>query len=172
MSRRIARETALQVLFQVELAKGDPSKALEYTFKEFVVPEASQGFARKLIDGTLANLQEIDEHLKSVSKEWNLQRMANVDRNILRLAAYELLFCPDIPGSVTVNEAIELAKIYSGHESGKFVNGVLGALLLKSGKSRAGQTGENVSETVPISEPGPVVTTERADVEPVVKGEE
>lgn len=132
MSRRIARETALQVLFQVDLTQVDPQLALRSTAAEFAVPESSQEFAGRLVSGTLVHLQEIDDILKDVAKEWHLDRMSNVDRNILRLAAYELYFCPDIPGSVSVNEAIELAKAFSSEEASKFVNGILGTLLRRS----------------------------------------
>ena len=134
MSRRLARETALQVLFQKDLAEIDPAQALDFTCAEFAVPETSKVFASRLVSGTLAHLEEIDNMIRPVAKEWNIERMAAVDRNILRLAAYELFFCEDIPGNVTVNEAIELAKTFSGEDAGKFVNGILGVLVTQAKK--------------------------------------
>jgi len=171
VSRRIARESALQVMFQVDMAKVEHEQALEYIFAEFAVPESSQKFARFLITGTLARLQEIDQILQFASKEWNIDRMANVDRNIMRLAVFELFYCPDIPGNVTVNEAIELAKTYSGEESGKFVNGILGGLLARAGKSRDYKTEETLADEESMTAIGPVETTIQADIEPVSKGD-
>ncbi len=162
MSRRLARETALQALFQVDLAQVDPSRAIDHVAEEFAVPAASKDFAVRMVSGTLSNLQEIDNLVQSVTPEWNIDRMANVDRNILRMATYELFYCSDIPGNVTVNEAIELAKIYSGEEAGRFVNGILGVLIGKSDKVNASRQGEVASS----------IDTELADIQPVVKGEQ
>lgn len=144
MSRRLARETALQVMFQVEVTRIDSTEAIDYTCEEFKVPEPSREFVRRLVNGTLANLAEIDRAIQSVAKDWMLERMAKVDRNILRLAGFELLFCPDIPGNVSVNEAIELTKVYSGEESGKFVNGILGALLVKTNAEQEKSTNQSL----------------------------
>lgn len=127
MSRRLARETALQVLFQKDLTK-EPliiAEAVRRWAVEFDVPEASIAFAQELVDGTIAHQGEIDQKIASLAQEWSISRMAIVDRNVMRLAAYEILFCPDIPGRVSLNEAIELAKRFGGEESAKFVNGIL-----------------------------------------------
>ena len=111
MSRRLARETALQVLFQRDLTKEAliTAEIVERWAAEFVVPEASRPFAQELVDGTIAHQTEIDQMIESYAQDWTLSRMANVDRNVMRLATYEILFCKDIPGRVTLNEAIELA---------------------------------------------------------------
>lgn len=127
MSRRLARETALQVLFQLDMT-GDMENVKPVILKwaeEFAVPEVSIPFAEELVEGTLTNKVVIDEKLESFSEGWPLTRMANVDRNLLRLATYEILFRVDIPGRVTLNEAIEIAKRYGSDESGKFINGIL-----------------------------------------------
>ena len=131
MSRRLARETALQVLFQRDLRKETliTSAEVQRWAEEFNVPSASADFARKLVEDTLANLEEIDKLISSYAQDWAIQRMANVDRNVMRLAACEILFYPDIPGRVTLNEAIELAKRFGGEESAKFVNGVLDKIV-------------------------------------------
>lgn len=131
MSRRLARETALQVLFQRDLTK-EPLITAEEVQKwasEFKVPEASRGFAQELVDGTLAHLSEIDQQIAAFAEDWSISRMANVDRNVMRLATYEILFRQDIPSRVSLNEAIELAKRFGGEESAKFVNGILDRIV-------------------------------------------
>ncbi|MEM5817780.1 MAG: transcription antitermination factor NusB [Desulfitobacterium hafniense] len=127
MSRRLARETALQVLFQLEMTgeSQDLKSAIHKWADEFAVPEGSIPFAEELAEGALTHKEVIDENLEKLSEGWSLARMANVDRNLLRLASYEILFRKDIPGRVTINEAIEIAKRYGSEESGKFINGIL-----------------------------------------------
>lgn len=127
MSRRLARETALQVLFQLDMT-GETENLKPVVYKwaeEFAVPEGSIPFAEELVKGTLTHKEAIDQKLEKLSEGWPLARMANVDRNLLRLATYEILFREDIPGRVTLNEAIEIAKRYGSDESAKFVNGIL-----------------------------------------------
>jgi len=82
-------------------------------------------FARGLVDGTCAHLEEIDERIREAAENWDMSRMATLDRNILRMAVYELAHCEDIPPKVAINEAIELAKQFGAEESGQFVNGIL-----------------------------------------------
>lgn len=136
MIRRQARETVIQVLFQLDLnGEADPDSVLNRWAAEFALPGPSLGFARELLLGTLAHKEAIDALLARLSAGWPLERMANVDRNILRLAAFEILKRPDIPGRVSLNEAIELAKRFSGEESAKFVNGILDKLLADSAKA-------------------------------------
>lgn len=131
MSRRLARETALQVLFQRDLTKEPLLTAQEVQrwAEEFEVPEPSRDFAQQLVEGTIEHLPEIDQKIASYTQDWSLSRMANVDRNVMRLATYEVLFCSDIPGRVSLNEAIELAKRFGGEESAKFVNGILDRIV-------------------------------------------
>lgn len=129
MSRKAARARALQVLFQVDMARVDPEVALAWTFKEFpLAQENDEAFARRLVHGTLQHQEEIDEVIRRHSGEWELERMGAVDRSIIRMGLYELLFCPDIPRAVAIDQAVELAKIYASDESGGFVNGVLDAV--------------------------------------------
>ncbi len=131
MSRRLARETALQVLFQLDFDKGNPDldQIAESWGEEFAVPKSGIAFAQELIRGTVKHLAEIDREIAALAQSWSLERMAGVDRNILRLAAYEIIFREDIPERVTLNEAIELAKSYGGEESAKFINGILDRLV-------------------------------------------
>lgn len=131
MSRRLARETALQVLFQRDLTSEqlDITETVQRWAGEFAIPEASIVFAQELVNGTITHGEEIDKKISSFAQDWTIDRMANVDRNVMRLATYEILFRPDIPGRVSLNEAIELAKRFGGEESAKFVNGILDKIV-------------------------------------------
>lgn len=133
MSRRAARELALKVMFQVDLGKSDPQRALVHALREEPIGDEGLAFARRLIDGTIQHQSEIDAALGALARDWALDRMAVVDRNVLRLAAYELDHIDEIPPGVTINEAVELAKTYSTPESGRFVNGILGQWLRSKG---------------------------------------
>jgi N utilization substance protein B len=126
-SRSGARERALQALYQVELAGSEPVDALANAWKsEETAPDAEAlEFSEGLVRGTVEHRPEIDTLIESHSHHWRVERMARVDRNILRLAVYELKYRDDIPYKVVLNEAIELAKKYGSEESGAFVNGIL-----------------------------------------------
>ena len=139
MSRRVAREKALQSLFQMDVADVDKEQAMAYvleeTHKDFDQEskkefQADIPYMKKLVQGTVLHMSFIDTIIRSFSIGWELERMATVDRNVLRIAVYELLYELDLPQNVVVNEAIELAKSFSTYESGKFVNGILGKMLL------------------------------------------
>ena len=123
--RRKSRELALQMLFQIDLG----NLTLESCKRDFLEEQEDAPdiklFAYELAKGTCDNLTKLDALIMERLQNWDMERIATVDRNILRFASYELLFCPEIPVAVTINEAIEIAKEYSGLESGKFVNGVL-----------------------------------------------
>jgi len=140
LGRRQAREAALKTLFQVELGGAQPDFALQQMILEDRLSDTETSFSRKLVEGVLTNQEEIDEILAEFSTEWSLERMANMDRMVLRLAAYELLFCPDVPMPVAISEAVELAKLYSTNDSGRFVNGILSNVAkLKSEKGGKGK---------------------------------
>lgn len=126
MTRRSrAREVALQLLFQRDQNPGVKRPVIQrFTHDRLREPEL-EAFCLSLFDGVLANLAAIDAGLTEAAENWRLARMAGVDRNVLRLGAYELLFTPDTPGTVTINEAIELARRYGSAESPAFVNGIL-----------------------------------------------
>lgn len=129
MSRRLARELAFQVLFQVDIGHIPWREAVVRTVEENPLPDKSREFMEELVKETVLNLKQIDGILSGLSVEWPLHRMANTDRNILRLAVSELLYWKDIPVEVTVNEAVEIAKKYGEEDSGRFVNGLLGNLI-------------------------------------------
>jgi N utilization substance protein B len=129
MQRRKAREYALQILFRLDFTeKGIDNKDLEEFWSDKKAPDDVKKFAEDLVRGTLNSLDDIDTMIEKVTENWLLKRMAAVDRNILRFAAYELLYRKDIPSTVTINEAIEIAKKFSSTESAPFINGVLDKL--------------------------------------------
>ncbi|MGE5308145.1 MAG: transcription antitermination factor NusB [Deltaproteobacteria bacterium] len=126
--RSQARELALQILYQLDITH-EPFEIAVRTFWKMEANAACEedvrGFAEELVKGVLANLKPIDDAIARYATNWELDRMAVVDRNILRLSSYELLLRDDIPPKVSINEAVELAKKYSGAQAGKFVNGIL-----------------------------------------------
>jgi transcription antitermination protein NusB len=124
-TRRKARELAVQLLYQHDLAKMDPEEAMGLFWEHFPASLDIRAFCGQLVLGTLDRLTLVDELLSEASENWALHRMSVVDRNILRLATYELLDRPDIPPSVSLNEAIEIAKKYSTPDAAVFINGVL-----------------------------------------------
>jgi len=125
LSRRLAREKAMQALFAAELGLVSPRFVLENLLQEEHLPADDLDFAGELIDGCQINQAELDRRVAAHLKGWDLKRLAAVDRNVLRLGAFELLYRSDIPSSVTINEAVELAKRFGDAEAASFVNGVL-----------------------------------------------
>jgi transcription antitermination protein NusB len=123
--RRQAREFSLQILYQLEIADQEPKLVYEHFWKSQKVSDGVREFATEIVDGTYRNLKEIDQLIEKHAANWKLSRMNSVDRNILRLSVYELLYCHDIPTTVTINEAIEVAKKFGTEESSAFVNGIL-----------------------------------------------
>ena len=136
MKRRKAREFALQLLFQTDFTKSaiERKDLEEFWSGKTVTPEVRE-FTENLVKGTLEKLDDIDMTIEKATKNWLLKRMAAVDRNILRSAAYELLYRQDIPTAVTINEALEIAKKFSSTESASFLNGVLDKLAKEVGKA-------------------------------------
>ncbi len=131
--RRKAREEALRILFQYD-ATGDPiDEILNYYWKNIssVKNNEIKEYAETIVRGTIEHLQEIDSKIKEVSKNWRIERMFMVDRNILRLAIFELIHRKDIPPAVAINEAIEISKIYGTEKSPKFINGILDSIRKK-----------------------------------------
>ena len=129
-NRHLGRTLAMQALYQWDFHHGerDPKEIVEYNRHEFAPDFADQGFIAELVQGVLDNLEEINEIIVKYAPEWPLEAITNVDRNILRIGIYELKWAENIPAKVAINEAIELAKTFGGEASGRFVNGVLGAV--------------------------------------------
>jgi len=123
--RTKAREIALCVLYEIEIAQRDFSDLLNTYFDKFPQKQEAKPFSTQLLDGITHNLPYLDSVVKKHVKNWEIDRMAIIDRNILRMASYELLFIEDIPPKVSINEAVELAKKFGDIDSPRFVNGIL-----------------------------------------------
>ena len=126
-SRRKARECALQMLFQWDLGRNAPEIVQELFWSNTrpVEDEALRSFANQLFEGTVKNIEAIDHLIRAYTEGWSLERMPVVDRNILRLGIYELLHQPETPPAVAINEALEIARKYSGEEAVLFLNSIL-----------------------------------------------
>lgn len=136
MNRRKAREYALQILFQRDFTGQKPGSE---SFEDFWTNKKEnvnlKSFAEELVNGTINNLEKIDRVIQEAAEHWKIERMAAVDRNILRSAVYEILYRKDIPSAVTINEALEIAKKYSSSESVPFINGLLDKIASNAGKA-------------------------------------
>ena len=124
-ARRKARELTLKALYACEVGEGDPNEAYENLSSESKLPSDAAAFSRKLFDSVVPDFTQLDATIERMSEHWPLERIAPIDKSILRLALTELTKFPDIPKKVTINEAIELAKRYGSAESAGFINGIL-----------------------------------------------
>ncbi len=141
--RRRAREFALQMLFQIDLTETPPPEVFPGFWNARSAEEDTRRFAQELVDGVVGQRERLDDVIARAAEHWRIDRMAVVDRNVLRLAAYELLNHPETPVAVVIDEAIEIAKKYGSAESGGFINGVLDAMrrrIARDGETRG--TGE------------------------------
>ncbi|MFH1191603.1 MAG: transcription antitermination factor NusB [Candidatus Omnitrophota bacterium] len=135
--RTKAREYVLQMLYQVDITQGNWQEVLENfsaSNDRLDMSGELKDFSSELLGGVIDHLSEIDKMISKYATNWQLERMAFVDRNIMRLGCFELLFRVDIPPKVAINEAVELAKKYSGLESGKFVNAILDQIKIEKEK--------------------------------------
>lgn len=132
MSRRLAREKALQMLFQMDVGHNSLEIA-KRTMEEADMSPQDKKFTLNLVEGTRNCLGELDYYIKKYAADWDIDRLANVEKNLLRMALYEMKYLDDIPPSVSINEAIELAKVFGGEDSGKFVNGILDSIKKEPG---------------------------------------
>ena len=152
----------MQVIFELEHRDADPEEAVRYHLDDEHVAGEQAAFAVRLVRGTLENQDAIDEEIGASSTHWKLEQMAGVERAVLRLATYELLFCPDVPVKAAINESIELAKTFGGDEAGRFVNGVLGRIVLhvpRAEKAPSAEAGLS-AEAVPNADAGPIAEEE------------
>lgn len=131
MSRRKAREVALQALFQLDYNETDPADALTAAFEEAgTITDKTRDYAQVLVAGTRQHQADIDAIISNISSEWKIERMAGVDRNIARMALYEMKYgSEELPPNVVINEAVELAKTFGTDDSSRFINGILGSLV-------------------------------------------
>ena len=123
--RRRSRETALKLLYALDVTEISVDELLQASWIQTFVPEAVREFSVALVAGVMAHCDEIDTLVQEWSMNWSLDRIGIIERNILRFAIYELVFLPDIPPNVTINEAVEVAKRYGTDEAPSFINGIL-----------------------------------------------
>ncbi len=141
--RRKARESALQILFQLEFSSDNYEEVIKEYWKEKKASAKTKNYANWLVRGVISAKEKIDNIIEESSKNWRLSRMATVDRNIIRIATFELLSEQDIPSPVIINEAIEIAKKYGTEDSGQFVNGILDTIKRKVRKESENEDSKN-----------------------------
>ena len=129
--RSQARQSSLQILYQIEVARILPSQAIDDYFSQEETPLAHREFTESLVSGVNAHMKDLDEVISKYAKNWQISRMAIVDKNILRIGTFELIYMEDIPPKVSINEAVELAKKFGDSDSPKFVNGILDSVYRK-----------------------------------------
>jgi len=129
-NRRKARELAMQALFYMDMSQDDSKEAVKLFCENFVTSQRSLSFFFELINGIIKAMYEIDSVIERFSSNWKISRMSIVDRNITRVAVYEMLFCGDIPSKVSINEAIDIGKKFGAEESGAFINGILDSIRI------------------------------------------
>jgi len=127
VSRRLAREKALQMLFQIDVGRNSLEMA-KLTLDESGLSGADREFAWQLVEGALRYQEELDGYIQRYAVKWDLERLAKVDKNVMRLALFEIKYRPDIPAHVSINEAIELVKIFGSDDSSRFINGILDSI--------------------------------------------
>lgn len=145
--RRKSREIALQMLYQMEMTGHTPHMVIDLYFeltsgdeeKNPDLAEAVRPFAEQLLNGVYAHRDELDKMIVTASENWRLERMSIVDRNVIRIALFEMLYCPEIPPKVSINEAIDLGKTFGSPDSGAFINGILDHLLPEINRIRETQ---------------------------------
>ncbi len=152
--RTRARELALQFLYQIDVLKGDMIEELDAFLRQEERDAETCRFARRITVNTHERREALDEIIQGVAQNWQISRMAVIDRNILRLATYELLYCDDIPPKVAINEAIELGKRFSTVKSGAFINGILDKIKSQASAPPAEQAEEQPAEP-PLAAPMP-----------------
>ncbi len=156
-NRHISRSIVLQTLFEWDLNAIDRKeviKVLERNVEEFAQNKTDSVFIEKLLDGVLSKQSELDQVIEKAAPEWPIDRISPVDRNILRLGLYELLFADrkEVPAKVAINEAIELAKQFGGENSSRFVNGVLGAVYKEIGEPGKDEIGKRPKRDIPYEQ--------------------
>jgi N utilization substance protein B len=135
-NRRKSRELAMQALFYMDMNQNDSNELLERFCLNFTLSKKARPFFLKLVRGVIQSKPELDSIIETFSDNWKINRMACVDRNIMRIAVYELLYCQDIPSKVSINEAIDVGKKFGTEESGAFINGILDSIHIALKKKK------------------------------------
>lgn len=158
-SRRQAREAILRALYEIDLGHTVPLTAIKQAIWPFDLTPEHREWAVDVVEGIYNSHERIQDLVESVLERYNFERLAAVDRNVLRMAVYELLYCDDIPPLVSISEAVAIAKKYSTAESGRFVNGVLARVLPRTPKRdwTAPENDTPYEEASPEPEPEPVI---------------
>ncbi|MFB5191149.1 transcription antitermination factor NusB [Alicyclobacillus fastidiosus] len=149
MTRHEARQCAVQALYQIDLSGSTAIDAIAFALEDKSVSDSDLAYIRTLVEGTRAQLVDIDERLSQVMERWSTERVGRVELNVLRLAVYELMFDRSIPSATILDEAVRLAKGFATDTSGKFVNGVLAKVLptVRSAQERDSETGGKSAES-------------------------
>lgn len=137
-NRHLARTLAMQSLFEWDFMNKkttDLPHIIDYAYHEFAPEMKDKSFTEKIVNSVIKNLKKIDGYITKYAPEWPLEQITTIDRNILRIGIYELVYDKDIPSKVAINEAIEIAKTFGGESSGKFINGVLGSIYKDIGET-------------------------------------
>ncbi len=128
-SRRRGREYALQVLYQIDVTHREVGEALDLFWDNFASDVGARVFCERLVRGVIEHCNEINRLIERYAEHWKMSRMTQIDRNILRMAVYELVHCEDIPPKVTINEAVDIAQKFGSEDSGAFINGILDRIV-------------------------------------------
>lgn len=137
MSRKNAREVAMKLLYERQLAGEEQKETVAMLEQEFGLTDSDKKYLYDVLGGTKKYAQQINDSISKYAKGWSIQRIAKVDLSILRLSMYEIMYRDDIPDEVSINEAVELAKKYGGEKSGSFINGILGSFVRDRKKDKA-----------------------------------
>ena len=129
-NRRRSRELAMQALFFMDVNKNISNEMVERFCDCFSPPDRARPFFLELVEGVIGALDKLDSIIERFSKNWRISRMSPVDRNIMRIAAYEIICCSDIPSKVSINEAIDIGKKFGTEESGAFINGIIDSIRI------------------------------------------
>ena len=140
--RHKAREYALQALYMYETVNTSPEELVSLNWLNKEIPEDIRKYAVSIINGSIKKIEFIDNLIKKYSRNWQFERLDTIDKSILRLSIYTLLFVPDIPSPVVINEGVELGKTFGGENSGQFINGILDSIKNKELNKEEDSTGE------------------------------
>jgi transcription antitermination factor NusB len=152
-ARTVAREAALKALYQLDLRPALPFDEVEELLGREAPSADARSYAREIVEGTWRHREPIDREIEAVAQNWDIARMAAIDRNVLRMAIYEMLYREDIPPAVAINEAVTIAKRYSTKDSGGFVNGILDQVKNRKLGDRARASAPAEAEDAAAGEP-------------------
>ncbi|MFA6537418.1 MAG: transcription antitermination factor NusB [Patescibacteria group bacterium] len=164
-NRHLGRTLALQSLFEWDFRQRDNNQLneiIEYNFQSFAPEFDDHSFTERIIRGVIDHVEEIDTYIQEFAPEWPIDQITNVDRNILRIGIFELVFDLNIPAKVAINESIEMAKTFGGESSGKFINGVLGSIYKKIGPIEKGEDKEFEAEKARLLTEKGIASAEQA----------